>query len=145
MMVWHWLCFMSSISNFIKCNFIMKIGITDGASRSNKLNVFYPTFSSPWQPVSEVEIEDGATLTCNVATHKPCTVKVHLMFKGSGDKLTWPRLIPSSVCKISHDFTVYQQEFQKRFTSLWCIVENKNDKHTFLFRPWPSGNNSSNI
>lgn len=145
MMVWHSLCFMSSISNFIKCNFIMKIGIMDGVSRSNKLNVFYPAFSSPWKPVSEVESKDAATLTCNVTTHKPCTVKVYLMFNGSDDELTWPRRSSPSGCKISRTFTVYEQEFQKRFTSLWCIVENENDKHTFPFRPRPSGNNSSNI
>ncbi|XP_075869195.1 uncharacterized protein LOC142879683 isoform X2 [Nelusetta ayraudi] len=92
--------------------------------------------------MSEVEIKDEATLTCNVATHKPCTFKVYLMFKGSRDKLTWPRLIPSSLCKISQKFTVYQHEFKKRFTSLWCIVENKNDEHTFLFHPQPSGRNT---
>lgn len=92
--------------------------------------------------MSEVESKDAATLTCNVTTHKLCTVKVYLMFNGSDDELTWPRRSSPPGCKISRNFAVYDQKFQKRFTSLWCIVENENDKHTFPFRPRPSGRNT---
>lgn len=93
--------------------------------------------TSPWQPVTEEVSNDRATLTCRVATHGRCTLKVQLSFSGTNEQGNVQRRIYS--CHDVLELPSYDHKYKDQLNSLKCKVKVGEAVQEFAFHPRPSG------